>query len=141
MLDLAFLMDDPDFCSEVILERTQIVRREHGRPVYETKRAVILGVIQPLEAQDIEALAASANGYTGEGLVLFTKNTLTTGEDDYRADRIVFEGVAYDVMSVEDWKPNGNYCRSIIRRTHDVNDPIPGGCPMPQGRAPSGQLF
>lgn len=141
MLDLAFLMDDPDFCSEVILERTRIVGREHGRPVYQTSRAVILGVIQPLEAQDIEALAASANGYTGEGLVLFTKNTLTAGEDDYRADRIVFEGVAYDVMQVEDWKPNGNYCRSIIRRTHDVNDPISGRCAMPEGGTPPRQLF
>lgn len=141
MLDLAFLMDDPDFCSEVILERTRIAGRDHGRPVYQTSRAIILGVIQPLEAQDIEALAASANGYTGEGLVLFTKNVLTTGEDDYRADRIVFEGVAYDVMLVEDWKPNGNYCRSIIRRTHDVNNPISGCGSVPEGGTPPRQLF
>ena len=40
------------------MRRTRIVGREHGRPVYQTSRAVILGVIQPLEAQDIEVKGA-----------------------------------------------------------------------------------
>ena len=50
MLDLSDLMTDPDFASRMILERTEIARREFGRPVYETKQIEITGVIQPASA-------------------------------------------------------------------------------------------
>lgn len=131
MLDLGFLMGDPDFCSDLILERTRITGRDYGRPIYgDVTQRNIKGVIQPLTAQDLVSLANSANGNTTEGLVLFTLDTLTTGTDEYRADRIVFEGVVYDVMQVEDFKPNGNYCRSVLQRTHDELQSTTGNCQM-----------
>lgn len=92
MLDLSDLMTDPDFASRMILERTEIARREFGRPVYETKQIEITGVIQPASAEDLQPLADGANGYVTEGLVLYTDFVVTGGTNGIRADRIVFEG-------------------------------------------------
>lgn len=126
MLDLSDLMTDPDFASRMILERTEIARREFGRPVYETKQIEITGVIHPASAEDLQPLADGANGYVTEGLVLYTDFVVTGGTNGIRADRIVFEGVCYDVMQVEDWMPNGAYCRAILTRSHDEHEPISG---------------
>lgn len=77
MLDLSDLMTDPDFASRMVLERTEIARREFGRPVYETKQIEITGVIQPASAEDLQPLADGANGYVTEGLVLYTDFVVT----------------------------------------------------------------
>lgn len=57
MLDLSFLMDDPDFCSSCVLRSFRITGNDHGRPIYEKTEKQIVAVIQPATAEDMQRLA------------------------------------------------------------------------------------
>lgn len=121
MLDLSFLMDDPDFCSSCVLRSYQITGNDHGRPIYEKTERQIVAVIQPATAEDMQRLAETAGGVTNETLVIYTQEKLSTGAPENGADMVVFEGQVYEVCQVEDFLPNGNYCRSLMRRVSDDN--------------------
>ena len=121
MLDLSFLMDDPDFCSSCVLRSFRITGNDHGRPIYEKTEKQIVAVIQPATAEDMQRLAETAGGVTTETLVIYTQEKLSTGAHENGADMIVFEGQVYEVCQVEDFLPNGNYCRSLMRRVFDDN--------------------
>lgn len=121
MLDLSFLMDDPDFCSSCVLRSFRITGNDHGRPIYEKTEKQIVAVIQPATAEDMQRLAETAGGVTTETLVIYTKEKLCAGDPKNGADMIVFEGQVYEVCQVEDFMPNGNYCRSLMRRVSDDN--------------------
>ena len=121
MLDLQFLMDDPDFCSQCVLRRSQITGNDHGRPIYEQTETQIDAVIQPATAEDMQRIAETAGGVTTETLVIYTQFKLSAGTPTQGADLVVFEGQLYEVCQVEDFLPNGNYCRSLMRRVDDDN--------------------
>ncbi|HIR20881.1 MAG TPA: hypothetical protein IAC89_01470 [Candidatus Aphodousia faecalis] len=116
MLDLSFLMDDPDFCSSCTLQSSRITGDDHGRPTYEKTEKRIIAVVQPATAEDMQRLAETAGGVTTETLAIYTKEKLCAGDPKNGADMIVFEGQVYEVCQVEDFMPNGNYCRSLMRR-------------------------
>lgn len=119
MLDLAFLMDDPDFCSSCILRSSRITGDDHGRPIYEQTEKEITAVIQPATAEDMQRISQSAGGVMTETLVIYTQFKLCAGDPSNGADIVVFEGQEYEVCQVEDFMPNGNYCRSLMRRFDD----------------------
>lgn len=121
MLDLSFLMDDPDFCSSCTLQSSRITGDDHGRPTYEKTEKRIIAVVQPSTAEDMQRLAETAGGVTTETLAIYTKEKLCAGDPKNGADMIVFEGQVYEVCQVEDFRPNGNYCRSLMRRVSDDN--------------------
>ena len=93
MLDLSFLMDDPDFCSSCVLRSFRIKGNDHGRPIYEKTEKQIVAVIQPATAEDMQRLAETAGGVTTETLVIYTQEKLSTGTPENGADMIVFEGL------------------------------------------------
>lgn len=119
MLDLSFLMDDPDFCSTCTLRSTQIIGNDHGRPIYEQCEKEIVAVVQPATAEDMQRIAETAGGVTTETLAIYTQFKLCAGTPTQGADMVVFEGQIYEVCQVEDFMPNGNYCRSLMRRVDD----------------------
>lgn len=121
MLDLSFLMDDPDFCSSCVLRSFRITGNDHGRPIYEKTEKQIVAVIQPATAEDMQRLAETAGGVTTETLAIYTQEKLCAGDPENGADMIVFEGQVYEVCQVEDFMPNGSYCRSLMRRVSDDN--------------------
>lgn len=122
MLDLSFLIDDPDFCSTCTLLSSCITGDDHGRPIYEQTESEIIAVIQPATAEDMQRIAETAGGVTTETLAIYTQSKLCAGTPSRGADMIVFEGKLYEVCQVEDFMPNGNYCRSLIRRVDDDNE-------------------
>ena len=119
MLDLQFLMDDPDFCSQSVLRRSQITGNDHGRPIYEQTETQIDAVIQPATAEDMQRIVQTSGGVMTETLAIYTSFKLNVGDSDNGADMIVFGGQVYEVCQVEDFIPNGNYCRSLMRRVTD----------------------
>lgn len=121
MLDLSFLMDDPDFCSTCTLRSTQITGNDHGRPIYEQIEKEIVAVVQPATAEDTQRLAETAGGVMTETLAIYTQEKLCAGDPGNGADMVIFEGQLYEVCQVEDFMPNGNYCRSLMRRVSDDN--------------------
>ena len=116
MLDLSFLMDDTDFCSSCTLCSSRITGDDHGRPTYEKTEKRIIAVVQPATAEDMQRLAETAGGVTTETLAIYTKEKLCAGDPKNGADMIVFEGQVYEVCQVEDFMPNGHYCRSPMRK-------------------------
>lgn len=118
-LDLSDLLDDPEFVTPCILiERTR-VGTDHGRPVVQESSKHINAVIQPATAQDLALFDVSASGVMTEALVIFTAEQLTSGHDGGLCDQVVFGDVRYDVLSVEDWQPNGRYTRAVLQRIGD----------------------
>ena len=115
MLDVSFLFDDPDFCSDC-----QLIRRRYKDQAIVEDVAIIKAVIQPAAAEDIGQLQAqSAFGFLGEVKAIYSSTTLSVGSDASLCDRIRFNGRLYDVTSVSDFAPNGNYCHALLVRVTD----------------------
>lgn len=76
-------------------------------------------MIQPATAEDMQRIASTAGGVMTETLAIYTQEKLCAGSPENGADMIVFEGQVYEVCQVEDYTPNGNYCRSLMKRVSD----------------------
>lgn len=118
-LDLSDLLDDDEFATPCTLVQRTRTGTDHGRPVVTEDRRSIAAVIQPATPQDLALFDVSASGVVSEALAIYSPEPLTAGHDGGLCDQVIFGGVRYDVLSVEDWTPNGRYVRAVLQRVGD----------------------
>lgn len=112
MIDVSFLFEDPDFCVECTL-----IRRPFGSEAQERQ---INAVIQPATAEDISQVTVmSAYGFQDEIRACWTQEHLMMSSELQLCDRIRFNGRLYDVVSVSNFSPNGDYYHALLVRIAD----------------------
>lgn len=109
MIDVLSLLSDPDFVSEVTIERLTETVDSHGRSRTDAAPAAILASVQPATPRERETLPEADR--VKETIALWT-----VAEIDENA-RVFWLGKAFRVAAVEPWRtPGGAYTRVLAVR-------------------------
>lgn len=113
MMDISFLLDDPDFCvSFTVLRRAETVD-DKGRAGHSEEAQSMTGVVQPAGPRELERLPEGERDR--ETLSIYTRTPLRVGNVDAgtAADIVVYGGGRYTVSAVETWP---GYTRALAQR-------------------------
>lgn len=116
MMDVSFLLDDPDFCMVfTVLRRSEAVNSK-GRAEHAEERLHMTGVVQPASPREREVLPEGDRDR--ETLVLYTRRPLRVGSpaDGTAPDCVLYGGARYAVAAVETWQ---GYTRALAQRMRD----------------------
>lgn len=116
MIDLSEIVTDSDFTVECELIRRNRLRLPNGRDEIRTKRKTIQAVLQPLNDAQLMNIPETVDSPVTQGLSYWGIEPLTVGDDTHASDQIQFNGVLYDVVSLADFNPNGNYYNATLVR-------------------------
>lgn len=109
MIDVLSLLSDPDFVSEVSIERTTETVDGHGRTQVAITPGAILASVQPATPRERETLPEADR--VKETIALWTVAAID--EDT----RVFWLGKAFRVAAVEPWRtPGGAYTRALAVR-------------------------
>lgn len=120
MLDLSFLLSDPNFCAPFTrIRRTEAVNSK-GRVEFTEEAEELSGSIQPATPEEVETLPEAVR--THEALTIYAASGALrdTGPGGEVADAIIYQGKRYAVTAVETWP---HYIRAIA--TLEANDARP----------------
>lgn len=117
-LDVADILDDPEFQSTAQLVRIDQAVGSNGRLVSTPQAAVnITGCIQPAGNQEYQ-LFPELGRVTGT-LSFYTKAALRGKGATHAPDQILWQGQTYIVMGANDW---GNYGQGYIMAMLQLKD-------------------
>ncbi|MDR6182039.1 hypothetical protein QE368_000881 [Asaia bogorensis NBRC 16594] len=101
MLDVADLLDDPDFCQTIIVTRMQDGTDGRGEATVEKTTFEFHGIVVPITSQELLRLP-DAERLSG-GISLYSRFNLLAGDGALSADEIIANNKTYTVVSVDDW--------------------------------------
>ena len=120
MIDISFLLEDPDFVAAVPLSRDE-GDWEKGRFVHKRVPMTILASVQPAASEDV-VMTPQGNQINCDIAVYSASPILTTrqgpagGEEKGTADEIQWRGEWYVVRGVEEWSDSGSYKALCTRK-------------------------
>lgn len=109
-LDVAWLLDLPEFCVKFGVERAKEGVNDKGRAEFQAERLALTGVIQPATPRELERLPEGDRDR--ESIAVFAREPLSLGQgpEGSAPDVILWKGQRYEVASVESWP---GYWRAI----------------------------
>ncbi len=125
LLDVSDVLDDPDFNeSFTIFRATSVVDKTGLNVVTPAGPAIVIGVIQPAGAKDLDRLpdqsrqGGSIQIWTRfpialDALPVFAADGVTVITPGTEADQIVWNGSTYTVMTCDPWLYGSGYWRSL----------------------------
>lgn len=105
MLDISFLLYDPDFCTMFTLVSNKSVWIK-GRHCIETKSKVITGVARPTSGDDLELLPEADRV---SGAMTFLAKSPMRLSDGEPAMVIEYQKKRYKIIHADDFNENGFY--------------------------------
>lgn len=117
MIDVSDIVTDSDFTVECVLIRRIRIRLPNGRDEITATRKTIQAVLQPLNDAQLMNLPETIDSPITQGLSYWGIEPVTVGDDTHASDQIEFRGVIYDVVSLADFDPNGNYYNATLIRS------------------------
>ena len=124
MIDMSDLLNDPLFIEPITVQKSRMIRDNHGRirGAYEDKE--IYASVQPVDGQALQALPNLQAVELSDLKTVYSKLPLSAGDAYQLPDRIIYHGLIYEVVSIEDHTLTGNYTKATIRRVKNDNIPI-----------------
>ena len=118
MIDISFLLEDPDFVSPVTLSRDK-GEWEEGRFLHKRTPMTILASVQPAASEDV-VMTPQGNQINCDIAVYSASPILATrqgdgSEEEGTADEIQWRGEWYVVRGAEEWSDYG-YCKALCTR-------------------------
>lgn len=117
MIDLSDIVTDSIFTVECVLIRRNRLRLPNGRDEITTTRKTIQAVLQPLTDAQLMNIPETTDSPVTQGLSYWGIESVTVGDETHASDQIEFMGVIYDVVSLADFNPNGNYYNATLVRS------------------------
>ena len=115
LLDVSDVLDDPDFSTQITVTSTAVTGMERGRETKTTTTATLRAVVQPTRSQDLQRLPDLALG-TG-AITIWARYPFASDTATTKADKVVWRGDTYTVMTVDDWGEYGTgYYQAIAAR-------------------------
>jgi hypothetical protein len=112
LLDVSDVLDDPDFNSPFSLIRSTAAVDDTGTNVVTTAAPVtVIGVIQPTAGTDLNRLPDAARQYGA--IVIYTRFPLNLDAPGVEADKLIWAGCTYTVMTCSPWLYGAGYYQSI----------------------------
>ncbi len=110
--DVAWILDDPDFCVAFEIERCTESVSAMGRAVTSVERLPFRGVIQPATPSELERLPEADR--LKASIIVCSREYLSPGQmpEGSAPDIVFWKGRRYEVVSVESW---GCYDRAIAQ--------------------------
>lgn len=103
MIDVAELMNDPDFAQPFQVRR-QAGHFDEGEWINDPPTLIdLVGVIQPAKADDVIKLAPEGTRLSDAISVYCAQELLIDDAEDSRSDVIVWRGRSYRVMARRQW--------------------------------------
>ncbi|MDR1979772.1 MAG: hypothetical protein LBQ42_13635 [Synergistaceae bacterium] len=106
-LDVADVLDDPDFNSTFQVARRARDVGDDGRATVTDELLTLDGVIQPMNNRDLERLA-QGDRLTG-GITAWCREPLRTVGESHVADEILWGGSRYQVVLCNVWEYGAGY--------------------------------
>jgi hypothetical protein len=100
-IDLTDIITDPDFLDAITLIRTFVTVDDHGRAIPTESQRTILASVQPASAAALLLLPEASR--LGSSLQIYTVEPLVSLQQSVYADRIVFQGSAYYIHTLNDY--------------------------------------
>lgn len=124
LLDVTDVLDDPDFCdTTLVLTRKVVAQQSDGLALGKGGQITFSGVVVPDGGQEL-IQTPEGNQVQGD-ITIFTRTALTTGDADYDADVVLWNGAAYRVVATKSWLFGQTYTQAICTLT-DLNLKPPG---------------
>ncbi|MCG4261368.1 hypothetical protein K6W36_12410 [Acetobacter senegalensis] len=101
LLDVADILDDPDFNQRIVVDRTEKETDERGETICKTTPMEFIGVAVPITAQELIRLP-DAERLSG-GLTVYSRFPLVAGDGAITADVVTVNQRCYTVISVDDF--------------------------------------
>lgn len=120
-IDVSELMTDPDFAGRYPVRRSTSVVGEDGRARAQIADLDFVGSVQPASSSALKRLPDGA--VLSGAIMVFTKFILTEGSIDNAldADVVMFKGLPYTVMAVDDWSEWGQgFVRAVCTLSANV---------------------
>lgn len=121
MLDISFLLEDPDFCTtfELIIDEGCFCK---GRYIPAFKARCVKGVVRPTSGDDLDMLPEADRG---KGAVTFYARKPMYVVDGLTAMRAKYKGKEYKLTHVDDFGDNGFYrAIGVLVDSDDENENI-----------------
>ena len=124
MIDMSDLLNDPSFIEPITVQKSRMTRDNHGRIRGAYEDLEIFASVQPVDGQALQALPDLQAVDLSDLKTVFAKLPLSAGDANQLPDRIIYHGLIYEVVSIEDHTLTGNYTKATIRRVKNDNIPI-----------------
>lgn len=107
MIDVAELMDDPDFASEFQIKRHVGAFAEEGE--FSTAETLLdrVGVVQPAKADDVVRYLPEGERQGNHIAIWCAEDVLMANGSDRESDVVVWDGEYYRVAFSKQWKLHG----------------------------------
>ena len=117
VLDVSFLLSDPDFCAAFGIERCSETVDDMGRAHLACEVLPWRGVVQPAGPRELERLAEGDRDR--ETITVYSREPLRVGQrpEGSGPDVILWQGERYEVVNVEPWP---GYVRALAQLLPEV---------------------
>lgn len=106
LLDVTDVLDDPDFWSNITVERIQSGVDARGETALTRTQFPILGCVQPISTQEL-LRSPDAERLRG-GVTVYARFGFISGDGPMSADNIIVGKTRYTVISTNDWGAYGS---------------------------------